>query len=93
MRVDAPDVRRHLGATGFLEREPHRASDLIAPVGRQNAGALALNLDYPAVSQLGFELVVEVERQTEGVESRAEVGRGSGYGDAGSHAARVPRRG
>ena len=65
-----------------LERRTHGLDDEVRVVDGQGPGALALHLDGQArLRDRGGQLVAQLEGQAEGVEARAEVGRGRGYVD------------
>ena len=74
--VGAADLGAQLGMARLGERARHRNGDQVVAVGRERARALARDVDAPLVGQLGLEAVVQLERQAEAVEARAEVGRG-----------------
>jgi len=63
-----------LGTFGLGERPGHGDSDHVLAVSAQDAGAVPGHVDMPLIGKLSLKAVVQVERESEAIESRAEVG-------------------
>jgi hypothetical protein len=89
-RRDAVHARERASAKaapGCLVGAANTARDHVSLVGGQTTRALAFDGDAHAVGLLGGDLVVEGQREGQGIEAWTEVGGTGGHPDADSHQA------
>ncbi len=77
--VGADDLQAAGLAAEQVERGAQRAYEQVALVAGQRVAALARDVDVqPGVGDPDDDVVVQTEREAEGVEARAQIGAGGG---------------